>query len=443
MRCLTALTGVMALLLTCGPVAAQQNPPDTTKFVSREEYDKLLKNMQEMRAEMDALKKEKAAPAAAVQTGGQAVATQADIDAAMDDVDKRLRAIQKQTQSLTPGKTNIYIAGDAAFGFTSAQHSPSSFDAGVAPLVLWKLSDHLLIEAAADIGVSTDDTGASSTSFDLTIANASFMIHPAIIVGAGLFVVPFGVYHNHYDPPWINKLPDDPLVFGDSAIAPGSEVGAFLVGAHAIGPTKINYAMYVTNGPQVSTSADSAGSLNFDDYTDLNSNKAIGGRLGFLPLPEMEFGYSIMSADVQPSDFRSVHALLQAVDFSYKKPLDCIAGTLDFRTEWVWSHVQSGESSHGFGLLNYQNNRNGGYIQLAYRPTMVSNKIIRNLEAVVRWDRLDVPTQAPGGGFEERWTIGLDYWVMPNAVFKVAYQFDNKQVGESADALMVQFGVGL
>ena len=74
---------------------------------------------------------------------------------------------------------------------------------------------------------------------------------------------------------------------------------------------------------------------------------------------------------------------------------------------------------------------------------MVSNKIIRNLEAVVRWDRLDVPTQAPGGGFEERWTIGLDYWVMPNAVFKVAYQFDNKQVGESADALMVQFGVGL
>ncbi len=445
MRCLTALTGIITMLAVCGSAAAQQNPPDMSKFVSREEYEKLLKSMQEMRAEMDALKKEKATP---VQASGQALATQADVDAAMDDVDKRLRAIQKQTQSLSPGKTNIYIGGDAAFGFTSARHSPSSFDAGVAPLVLWKLSDRLLIEAGADIGVSTDDQGNSDTSFDLTIANASYMIDPTMIVGAGLFVVPFGVFHNHYDPPWINKLPDEPLVFGDNAIAPSSEVGAFLMGAHPIGPTKINYAFYITNGPQVNTtSSDAAGSLNFDDFTDLNSNKAVGGRIGFLPVPEMEFGYSIMAAEVQPQDFRRVNALLQAVDFSYKKPLNCLSGTLDFRAEWVWSHVQDvtydGDHSLGFGPLSYRNNRNGGYMQLAYRPTMVSNKIIRNIEPVVRWDRMDVPTQAPGGGFEERWTIGLDYWVMPNAVFKVAYQFDSKQVGESTDALMIQFGVGL
>ncbi|MFI5379221.1 MAG: hypothetical protein ACHRHE_07990 [Tepidisphaerales bacterium] len=450
MRCLTALTGVVALLLICGAAAAQQNQPDMSKFVSREEYDKLLKSMQEMRAEMDALKKERAAPAPAApaQPPGQAMATQADVDQAMDDVDKRLRAIQKQTELLAPGKTNIFIAGDAFFGFNALRHSPSSFEAGVSPLVLWKLSDRLLIEAAADIGVATDDTGASSTSFDLTIGNASYMFDPALIVGAGLFVVPFGVFHNHYDPPWINKLPDSPLPFGDSGIAPGSEVGAFLVGAHPIGPTKINYAFYVTNGPQVNTTDPAAaGSLNFNDYTDLNSNKAVGGRLGFLPLPEMEFGYSIMSAEVQPQDFRRVEALLQAVDFSYKKPVDFFSGTIDFRTEWVWSHVQNVtyDANHklGFGPLSYGNNRDGGYVQVAYRPTMFSNKIIRNLEPVVRWDRLDVPTRAPGGGFEERWTVGLDYWVMPNAVFKVAYQFDSKQIGQSDDALMIQFGVGL
>jgi phosphate-selective porin len=68
---------------------------------------------------------------------------------------------------------------------------------------------------------------------------------------------------------------------------------------------------------------------------------------------------------------------------------------------------------------------------------------VRNLEPVVRYDRLEIPSSAPGGGRDQRWTIGLDYWVQPNVVLKIAYQFDDRQIGENLDALMLELGLGL
>jgi hypothetical protein len=374
--------------------------------------------------------------------------TQAEVDQAIDDIEKEIKAVKNQTDFLRLGTTNLIIAGDASFDFVGQRHSPSTFSAGIAPLILYKLSDRLLIEGAADIGISTDTDNNSSTSFDLTIANATYLLNDYISVGAGLFVVPFGVFHNHYDPPWINKLPDEPLPFGDNGIAPSSEVGVFVQGAVPVPfGHKVTYAIYLTNGPNLVTdNADDhvPGTLNFDDFTDLNNNKAIGGRISYLPWRWMEVGYSIMSAQVDPPGFQSVNAVLQAVDFEYKRVHECIGGMIDFRAEWVWSDV--GEATYhpaGMAPLRFDNQRNGGYAQLSYRPTQTSIKVLRNIEPVVRYDRLEVPTSAPGGGWEQRWTFGLDYWVQPNVVLKIAYQLDDRQVGDDLDALMIELGIGL
>jgi hypothetical protein len=94
--------------------------------------------------------------------------------------------------------------------------------------------------------------------------------------GGGLFTVPFGQYHNHFDPPWIDKFPNDPLAF--DAIAPVSEVGFFAKGAIPSGTTRWTYDVYATNGPNlIASDPSAAGQLNFDDFTDLNNNKAAGG----------------------------------------------------------------------------------------------------------------------------------------------------------------------
>src|SRR5205085_12012827 len=128
-------------------------------------------------------------------------------------------------------------------------------------------------------------------------------------------------------------------------------------------------------------------------------------------------------------------ATLQAVDFNYRPTIEAIAGVLDLRTELIFSDVSKETydptGALGFGPTRFGNYRQGGYVQLCYRPTLVSNKFLRDLEFVSRYDWVTNPLNAPGGDHEKRLTLGVDYWLAPNAVLKVAYEFDDRKVGEN------------
>ena len=404
---------------------------DTQPTVSREEYESLKREVEALRAQSNPT----TAPSATAED--------------VNDLDRQIQELKDQVHRALPGMEHLVIAGDAAVGFVTQRKTNSTFFAGVSPLFLWEPTDRLLFEAAFDVGINTDADSNSSTSFDLTIANASYLVNDYLAVGGGLFVVPFGVYHNHFDPPWINKFLDDPLAFGDGGISPSSEVGIFARGAvPVLSQSKLTYDVYLTNGPQLITKdPDAAGSLNFDDFTDLNNNKAAGGRVGFLPTPNIELGYSLQFSEPNPTKFRDVHAILQAADINWRQEVREIEGMLDFRAEWVWSNVQRATydptGALGFGPITFHNYRSGGYVQLCYRPTLVPNKFIRNFELVTRFDALTTPLSAPGGEHERRYTFGVDYWLTPSAVLKVAYEVDEKKKGPGQNALLVQFGIGL
>jgi hypothetical protein len=428
-----------AALLGCAATRARADDPTTRPVpagvgaadapVSRQEYDHLAKEVADLRQ--------------------QHADDQKAADDTADDVDKQLKNLKHLIGGALPGTEQVLIVGDAAVGFTAQRGSHSSFFAGVSPLILWQPVDRLLFEAGFDAAVQTDPVSGSSTSVDLSIANASFLVNDYLAVGGGLFVVPFGVYHNHFDPPWINKFPDDPLAFSDGGIAPDSEVGVYARGAIPVGPTKVTYDVYGTNGPRLNVGDGStAGQLSFDDYTDLDNGKAAGGRIGFLPAPNIEVGYSVQYSTPHPDGFgQHVSALLQCVDANWRQDVDAVSGTFDTRAEWVFSDVSratydpSGKA--GFGPLTFTNYREGGYVQLCYRPTKVQNKYIQRLELCTRYDRLTSPIASPGGEHEQRFTVSLDYWLEPNAVLKVAYEVDQKRVGEDQNALLVQFGIGL
>ena len=453
---------VAGLLIVVTARAQAQAPPPAQGTVSREEYDKLKREQDQMRQEIEDLKRAlkqpealpaKPAPAPSAPAAQPAPTAQPSAEAPtaedFDDLQKQLKDVKNQLDAARPGGSSLVIAGDMDVGFTLQHGEKSTFDAGFAPLILFQPTPKILIEAAADIGIDTDSDNNSSTSFDLTIANISYLVNDNLAVGAGLFVVPFGVYHNHFDPPWINKFPDDPLPFGDSGIAPGSQLGIFARGAYPVQTTKLVYDVYLTNGPNLVTNdPGAAGSLNFDDFTDLNDNKAVGGRIGFLPVPNMEMGYSVQFADTAPGGFgQNVDALLQAVDINYR--LDCpkLGGMFDTRGEWVISNVGKAtydpDGALGFGPVTFSNYRQGGYVQLCYRPTHSDNKFIRNTELVSRYDWLTASLAAPGGDHEQRFTFGVDYWITPSVVVKAAYQIDDKKVGEDQNAFMLQIGIGL
>lgn len=466
-----ALAVLLAVMGAGSAFCADTPAPDDKAPVSRAEWEAFQKDFKQMQQELQELRKEKAAGG-----GGGATAAPTDVAAlkqeieslkkqraqdveenqlANDEIMKIVKDVQAQAKADSPGEMKLLITGDAAVGFQAVRGQPSTFFAGVAPRFLWEINDKIYFDAALDIAVERDDGGNNVTAVDLKICSLNYLLNDYLTVGMGQFVAQFAAYHRYFDPSWIDKLPDDPLVFSDGGLAPSSVLGAYISGAYPLNrDMKVNYALYLSNGGELNFND---GSVNHDNFADTNNNKAVGGRVGFLPMPELEVGYSIQYGEVQPATFTSappgsttfnsphVDALLQAIDVNYVKSIEPIGGTLTLRTEWVFSHVGSTSAPDGSTVLD-GNDRSGGYAMVAYRPSLSSYKLLRNFELIFRYDRMDLPSdQAPLSGqatHEQRFTTGLDYWIDAKTVVKVAYECDEQPHQPGADAIVFQVGVG-
>ena len=117
-------------------------------------------------------------------------------------------------------------------------------------------------------------------------------------------------------------------------------------------------------------------------------------------------------------------------------------GTINLHAQWVWSQIDRLDYGVAGVAPLFSNNRNGGYVQLAYRPTRVHNIIVQSLEPVVRYDVIK-QKKTPVGFDEDRWTVGLNYWLNPSTVVKAAYEFDHQNgSGHSGNAFLLQVAVG-
>jgi hypothetical protein len=311
---------------------------------------------------------------------------------------------------------------------------------------LWELDERLLFESKLEIRLQE---GTEETDVFLESANLSYVINGSAIAGAGKFLTPFGLYPDRFYPP---KWAEEPLIYSRTVgIAPHSSVGVFLRGTVPLGgggaggASEVNYATWISNGPVLRTDGEDLGTLNFSDTPDANNDKAVGGRIGYVPWPALEVGASILSAGVTSED--STRALFVGVDAQYVQPVDALGGTIDLRAEYVWSRVDDftfdPTGVGGIGPLSFDNRRHGGYVELSYRPSKSESKFIRSLEFLARYELLDTPDAAPGSFDEQRYIIGANYWLTPTISLRAAYLFDNRERAEDEDALFLQVGVGL
>jgi hypothetical protein len=456
------LFAVAALLLSGLSLSAQeaQSSLPSSPYVSREEYEKLQSEMTALKEQMAELVK-KSKPSEPLPPAEGEVADDAkdvkSVDAngtttsSAEDIEElrtELAKVKETAASTVPGTTKFLLTGYAFAGFTNRHGEKSSFNAGFAPILLWKLSDRLFFEGELEIEQENDET-----LLHLEYAHLTYLLNDYITVGAGKFLTPFGQFPDRLHAAWINKLPDFPLVFQEEGGLVGfSQIGAQIRGVVPLGPTKILYDFYVSNGPRLVTDdAEELGRLTFDNFTDINNNKAVGGRIGFMPIPQLEVAYSVLAASVDADETSRSDAdvLLQGVDMSYMRDVEWLKGGIDLRAEWVWSRVSrltyDPDGALGFGPLTFNNRRDGGYAQLAYRPYKVKLPVIDKLEAVVRFDNLNQPPGAPETFDEERWTIGLNYWLGQSTVIKAAFQFghrDREEGRENVESFLLQAAMG-
>ena len=432
--------GLLALSLTAIGVSAQETnalaaPSD--KYVTREEYDKVIKKLEALEKKLGLVDEQKAAEEK------EKTAAAKELEETQDDFDKQLKQIKSLATTAQPGTTKPLITGWAGAGFEDHKGEKSTFNGSFNPILLWKLSDRLFFEGELEFEWMDNET-----EVNLEYANLSYIANDYLTVKAGRFLTPFGTFADRLHPGWINKLPDAPLPFAEeSGIAPTSSLGLQASGGFPVGPTKFNYAVYVENGPKLNTTdPNEAGRLEFDNLTDINNNKGVGTRIGFLPIPELELGYSFQYAKV--GEDVNASAYLHAVDLNYVRSCPHLKGVVDVKAQWMWSQVSDVTYDTGSGPFTFNNRRDGGYAQIAYRPSLLKSKFLQNLEGVCRWDMINNPSGAPAesASDETRWTLGLNYWLGSSTVIKAAYQFGDRTTPgegrENVNAILFQAAMG-
>lgn len=362
------------------------------------------------------------------------------IEELRSDYEEEIAGLRKQAESGGWGSTKFLIDGDAFAGFTLREGGHSTFFPAFNPHFYWKVNDQILFGTGVELEVHD-----YNTDVNLEWAMIHVALADSVTVGIGKFLMPFGYFQENIHSAYINKLPDEPLAFFErspSTLAPLHDIGVQVRGPIPWGSTRFNYVVYVANGPELLTGEDDikeAGTLTFENFDDSNTNKALGGRLGFQPIPRIEVGYSFMQARVgaEGTPFEHVDAILQDVDANYVGTVESLKGNLDLRAEWVWTAVDRATYGAPGSTVSFANRRSGGYLQAAYRPTKVESPVLSRLEVVGRFDRLDQPDGGPLRD-ETRWTGGLNYWFGPSSVFKVAVQ----HAVDEGDALLMQFAIG-
>ncbi|MVF23638.1 hypothetical protein EVC37_18765 [Methylocaldum sp. BRCS4] len=436
--------GIVSLMVLTPVAHPAQEKTSDDQYVSRQEheklkgdYEKLKQEMEQIKSQMQALLKREApaqvpppAPPSAAPPAAPPVATQQ----AVEELKKELRTVKSQAEATKPGTTKFLLTGYAAAGYADRGSGKSSFNALFAPIFLWKLGDRVFFEGEPVFELEEDET-----KVDLEYAHITYLLNNYVTLGAGKFLNPSNYFIERLHPAWINKLPDFPLPFvGETAIQAESQLGFQLRGGVPIGPTRLGYAFYVSNGPKLRDSGEDAGTLDFDNFEDINNDKAVGGRIGFVPIPYLELGYGFEVAGVHGNGLSSVDAVTHSVDANYARSISWLRGNVDFRAQYVWLEIDN----PGVDQLNFRNQRDGGYAQIAYRPSLAAVPILKDLEGVFRYDWLNLPANAPLNADEQRWTLGLNYWFTPSTALKAAYEFDDRKGAIDDNAFLMQFATG-
>lgn len=363
---------------------------------------------------------------------------------------------------------SVHIAGYADAGFAvsdAASGTDAAFTSGTFnPSLHMQYRDLLMFESEAEIAIGQD----GATDFELEYSQLNFLVHDNATFVVGKFLSPVGQFQERLHPSWINRLADAPAGFGHGGVQPTADVGVQLRGGIPLGGTRFTYVAALGNGPRLN----GAGEVMTEGFGgDDNENKAISGRLGFLPFPFLEVGASLLRSRVNgPSgapvadehgaavplsvaeggELGDLSAYttdynLWGVDAAYTR------GPWDVRFEYLRGTRDAISAPDHDGMIEEVLPRlrmTAWYGQLAYRLSgLTDHPILGNFEPVVRYGeyRVDGLEELADEAAEERWDFGLNYWFAPTVVLHGAVQrrsFTDRHPGEDDRDTRLLFKLG-
>lgn len=337
--------------------------------------------------------------------------------------------------------------GNITWQATADETRTNDFSVGFSPVMLYSMGENFLFEAELEFGVSGEVTTTS-----LEYAQFNYLGFDNVVITAGKFLVPFGLFGERVHPAWINKLPTAPALFGHAhgGVAEGgallpilSDVGLMARYRNSFSSGwGLNLTAWVSQGPRWvgdpggtpvddgheddegddHSAASKIGDLSDEGhggeltieipsvgfgvaFPDNNANKMLGARLGLVKGPMFE------------AYVGAFHAR-----YDNNQDLDLIGSHLSMEMR------HSGFEVRAEGMLLWQDvphesaievlNREGYYVQASRR--------IGAWEPVVQWSHvmeaeLEGQTASPD---QREFAVGAVYWLQPSIPLKVAYHSD-------------------
>ncbi|MCH7493287.1 hypothetical protein IIA16_01035 [bacterium] len=157
---------------------------------------------------------------------------------------------------------------------------------------------------------------------------------------------------------------------------------------------------------------------------DEDGDKAFGGRIGLLPFPNLEIGLSALTSKATLEGESTRDYDVFAVDLFWRVPhgTDSV-----FRGEFMRTTLGAG----GLGDTDPDKKvMEAFYLQGSHRFGDTP------WEGVVRYAEFE-----HGDEVHEQWTLGLNNWIAPNIVIKVAVEFNDEE-GVTEEVLFFQMAYG-
>ena len=335
--------------------------------------------------------------------------------------------------------------GATSFRSTFAEDAtPNDFNALLAPVLLFQVSDRFLFEGELEFEL---EEGVTVTS--LEYAQIDYTVSNNLKLIAGKFLLPFNTFIERRHPTWINPMVSPPPVYGhhggagptDPLLPILSDVGVQVRGTFNVG--RFGYltaAGFATQGPALETEGEEEAGHEAEDghgalpevafgtnFEDNNEDKMFGGRLGFGVAPYFEVNLSALTGAYDVAgDLRFT---------GYGAHLEGRYAGFVLHSEWLRTEQEIAEA--GTPPTVETLDRDGYYVQLSY--------LHGKWQPLVRWSQifagdLEGETAVEGG---DQLGIGLSYWIQPSLVVKLEYLV-NYEGGPDVDnnRLALQWGFG-
>lgn len=376
-----------------------------------------------------------AAVAALCAAGGLVLA--GTLPARAQTLEQRVEALESETVSHDDRSIKWHLSGYGAAGFqvTETENDPEGTSNTFTPVLFAPIfhflyNDLALFQAEPHFTISDD----GATDIELEYATAALLLHDRFAVVVGKFLSPIGQFQERLHPAWTNKLPTAPAGYGHGGAAPLTDLGLQVRGGAPLGSMLLGYTAYVSNGPQL-TAHHGRIEVEGEATTSSGDEKAFGGRLSLIPVPDLEFGVSTIVANKLTGDAAGLQTQpdyrLLGVDAAFTR------GAWDVRFEYIDTELDAFTDAQGDPAPATA--PSVWYAQAAYQ--------FGRWEPVIRYGELDYQAwNAPSNALVQRNTkrtsVGINYIFTPSLIAKFAYETDDLDYTDDQQRFIFQLAYG-